>query len=268
MSASASLEMCGWVPQPVISLAWTLYADAVARPLGLLPEPFSAHTNAIRRAATDERMEKVLKLLYKRQGGIGRAGRFVHAARPEMVRTSPYFRGVEHISQQPDECDRVQDQAAAILFLVVTGNPVWDRRSDAGPRTQTFAVANQEAEILQELAAGHERDAIKYEQLGNCQAARTLRALAAHNRVDAKKRQPDPCNPWTVKRNSNRLGDDWNRGRIIDITQNCIILFGKKLLGTVTTLSNVALDRQDITKGMVQGVVKHLHLPSGRGPGG
>jgi hypothetical protein len=36
----------------------------------------------------------------------------------------------------------------------------------------------------------------------------------------------------------------------------------------VTTLSNVALDRQDITKGMVQGVVKHLHLPSGRGPGG
>jgi hypothetical protein len=72
----------------------------------------------------------------------------------------------------------------------------------------------------------------------------------------AEARRPDLRDPFIVTRETNRIGNPWDHGLIIGIAQTCLILFGKQLLGTVATLSKVALNRGDITKGAVQGVVK------------
>jgi len=175
-----------------------------------------------------------------------------------MVWACPQFRGLEDISDEPEEHDRVQDQAAAVLFLVATGNALWDRRYGVGPRTRTEAEVNEEIAELQELADSNETAASKYVRLGDWRAAQILQDLAANTRRQADLRHPHPRNPWIVKRKSRRARDDWDRGLIIEIAQCCVILFGRKLLETVATLSNVALDREDVTKGIVQGVVKHI----------
>jgi hypothetical protein len=202
-------------------------------------------------------MHEVWTEIRRKSGGAGRAGPYVHPAQPEMIRL--HFGYLEHMSQQPDERDRLQEQACAVLFLVVMSHFIWgDLRSNIGPRTQTQAEANQETVALHELAASHEDDANKHDRLGNWEAGQTLRKLAADSRSQADRRRPDRRNPLIVKRKSSRCGDDWDRGLIIQITQTCRALFGKSLLGTVATLSNVALDREDITRGAVQGVVKHV----------
>jgi hypothetical protein len=203
-------------------------------------------------------MREVWKEIGRRRGGVGRGGQYVHPARPEGIRACPQFQAVEKISQQPDERDRVQEQAGAVLFLVVTGHCLWNRRSSFGPRTRTLVEANRETVALNELSASHEQDANKYDLLGNRQAARILRELAADSRNEAELRHAHPDDAWIVKRSSSRCGDDWDRGLIIEIAQTCCLLFRKLLLGTVATLSNVALDRKDLTKGAVQGVVKHF----------
>jgi hypothetical protein len=168
--SAAKFEMPLWVPGPIGSLAQTLCAEAVLRPL----EPFPAHAEALRRVATDERMQEAWNEIYRRWGTDRRARPYVHPARRDMVRACPQFSGVEHISRQADEQDRVQDQAAAVLFLVVTGNALWDRRDSVGPRTRTEAEVNEEIAELRELADSNETAASKYARLGDGRAAQTL----------------------------------------------------------------------------------------------
>jgi hypothetical protein len=252
--SSRPLEIHDWVPRAVAAVAQTLYLEAIVRPT----DAFGAYTNALRCVATDERMREVWKEINRRGGGLAQAGQYAHPARPKNVRDCLHFRTVEHLSQQPDERDRVQEQAAAILFLVVTGFFIRDRRFGIGPRTRTQVEANLAAKALDELAASNENDARRYDDLGYQQKAHILRELAADSRSQANLRRPDPRDPWIVERKSSRFGDNWDRGLIIEITQTCRFLFGTQLLGTAATLSNVALGRDDITKGTVQGVVKHV----------
>lgn len=257
MIRSKSIEIPTWVPRAVAPLAQDLYPDAVALPV----EDFGAYASALLRVATDERMRGVWTEVYKREGGAGRGdAAYVHPARPERVRSDPYFSAVEHVSEQPNERDRVQDQAAGLLFLVATRHAVWDRRFEFGPRTRTRAAASVDATTLSKLAARHDDDAAAYDRLGMFQEAQTIRALAASSRHKAEMRWPRSNDPWVVERQSGRLGDDWDRGLIIELAQTCEILFGKRLLATVATIANVVLDRSDITKGQVQGVLKHKPL--------
>ncbi len=257
-SEASALEIPSWVPAAIATLGQTGYAEAIARPLHLMAESFEEHAKALKRVASDDRMERVWSELYGRRQGVGKERKYAHPANPKMVHACPYFSAVKHISNEPEEQDRVQEQAAAVMFLVVTGHFTWDRRYGFGPRTRTEAEINREIATIMELADRHEQDACTYDQLGSGRAARTLRTLAADNRKLADLLRPDPQNPWTVKRKSSRWASDWDRGLIIQITQYCTMLFGKELSGTVATLANVALDRNDITKATVQGVVKHV----------
>jgi hypothetical protein len=200
-------------------------------------------------------MRKVWKELGRRQPD----GSYVHPAR--QVRTHPRFQAVENISQQPDDQDRAQEQATALLFLDATGILLHDRRINWGPRTWTQAEASQASGILEELAKQHADLAEKYQSLGFWKDARAQRDSAANCRKEAELRRPHPHDPWVVeRRSSNRCGNDWDRGAIIEIECTSRRLFGKPLLGTVATLSNVVLDRSDITEGVVQGVVKHIRF--------
>ena len=54
--------------------------------------------------------------------------------------------------------------------------------------------------------------------------------------------------PFIVARQSDRLGDEWQRGFIIDMADCCKALFGKKMLGVVATMANVAFVRTDLTE--------------------
>ena len=137
-----------------------------------------------------------------------------------MIRLCPHFQAVKDISPQADEYDRVQDQAAAVLFLVVTGNSLWDRRYDVGPRVRTLTEVNREVLMLNELAASHESNASKHEQLGDWHATRELRAIAAECRAQSGRRRPNLRNPWIVERKSSRWGDDWDRGLVPRVFQN------------------------------------------------
>jgi hypothetical protein len=228
----------------------------------MLPEfgPFRDHADALRKFATDERMKGVWNVVYHRQGGRRRGGAFEHAAIPAMVRAHLHYQAVKNISAALADRDRVQDQAAAILYLVVTGHALWDRRFDIGigPRTRTRAEINREIARRDELAASLEASAESCLQLGERPAAVTLRELVAEIRKGTEALRPDSRDPWIIQRKSERIGDDWVRGFIIEATQICLLLFGKKMSGTVAILTNVAFDRHDVTRGAIQGVVKHI----------
>jgi hypothetical protein len=267
----APLEICDWVPRPVASLAQTLYAEARLRP-GILDR----YADAVHRLATDQRMRKVWREITRRKGGAARAGDYDHPASERMVRGSPRFRSVEHLSKKLEDRDRLQEQAAALLFIEAACLFVWDQRLQVGPVVRTKREVNKQNDILRELATRYEADAARLESLGDwlaclprywiVQEAGTpqegqvfvpasvlLRALAAGALQQIRRTTPD--DPWLVERRSNRVGDDWVRGLIISLGQTCEALFGRRLLGTIVTLANVALGRTDITKGEVQGVL-------------
>lgn len=252
-----SLDVPSWVPPPIATLAQSLYAESMLRPA----EFFGQHVESVRRVTTDNRMRRVWLELYKRRGGAKHAGDFVHATDQTRIRSFRYFRCVEHISSELNERERTQNQAAVILFLVATGNALWDRNFDVGPRTRTKRELEDVIATFRQLADSHENDAGKYERLGDWRASRTLRNLAVEARQQADVRSPVPQNVWTVERKSNRVGDDWDRGLIIDLVRSCLILFGEKLHGTVAIVSNVVLGRQDITASTVQGIAKHISAP-------
>lgn len=253
MEGSISLDTPTWVPELIAALAQTLYAEAVARP----KEHFGEHATVLRRVATDARMRRAWSEIFKSEGGAIRGdGPYVHAARERGVRSFPQSQGLEEFPQRPEEHDRVQDQAAAVLFLVATGHALWDRRFGFGPRTRTRREASVDATTLSKLAARHDDDAAAYDRLGLFKEAQTIRALATSSRRKAEVGRPRSNDPWVVERQSDRLGNNWDRGLIIELAQACEILFGKRLLATVTTIANVVLDRSDITKGQVQGVLK------------
>jgi len=258
VSETRTLEIPSWVPGPIASLAQQLYAEAIVRPMWPDFQRFHDHADALRKFATDKRMEKVWNEIYRRQGGKQREGGYVHAAIAARICASPHFRAVEHISCQLSDRDRVQEQAAAVLFLAVTGNALWDRRFDVGPRTRTCAEIHQEIAKRDELAAALEASAEGCQQLGEWHAAVTLRELAAKIRKVTEALRPDPRNPWIVQRKSERVGDEWVRGFIIETTQTCLLLFDKKMAGTVAKLTNIAFDRHDVKRGAIQGVVKHI----------
>ncbi|WP_394761981.1 hypothetical protein [Phenylobacterium sp.] len=202
-------------------------------------------------------MSEVWKEIRRRKRGAEQGDcPFVHPAKLNMLRCHPRYQGLAKYPQGSDECDRIQDQAAALLFLDATGHALWDRRSEFGPRTRTHAAVSAEAETFFKLAARHDDDAAEYDRLGNCEGALTLRALATASRNQGELRRPRSNSPWIVKRASDRVGDEWERGLIITLAQTCDILFEKLLPATVATIANVLLDRRDITKGKVQGVLK------------
>ena len=138
VNGSVSLDIPDWVPAHIADLTRTLYPSAVLGP----PECFGAHAEGILRVATDERMREVWKELRRRQLD----GSYVHPAR--QVRTHPRFQAVENISHQPDDRDRAQEQATALLFLDARGILLHDRRYDWGPKTWT------QAEVRQKVGAG------------------------------------------------------------------------------------------------------------------
>ena len=269
---ASSLEIRDWVRGPIASLAQTLYSQAM-----LQHQVLGRYGAAVRRLATDPRMQTVWREIFLRKGGAARTGSaYVYPARKEVVRGDPCFSSVEHLSKEVLDQDRLQEQAAALLFIETARFFVWDQRERFGPVVRTKRELDEENDILRELAARYEADAARLERVGDWQAglpymwvaqeAETpkegtvflpasvlLKALAAGARKYIRPTTSD--DPWLVARKSNRVGNDWERGLIIWLEKTLDKLFGRRLLGTIARLANVALGRSDVTKGKVQGVL-------------
>jgi hypothetical protein len=214
-----------------------------------------------------------------REGGAGGTGAYVHQAREEAVRNDPRFNDVEHLSHRPKQSDRLQELAAALLYLDASSFGSWCVRAGAGPTVQTRSEIAEQNATLDRLARHWETEADQIRRIGDWPIVLPFRETAGNNEaIDGSRkvmlasavlrmlvssarqqiRQPDPHDPLIVERKSNRAGDDRVRTFIIMMAEACDRLFGNHLLGTVAVVANVVLGRADITKGVVQGVTAHI----------
>ncbi len=249
-SANSGLRISG-APPAVAALARTLYAAAMVMP----PDMFGAHAEVILRLATDPRMRDVWIELRRRSGGADSKGDYVHPAREQAVVHWPGYEGIRELAQQATIRDKLQEQAAALLFSDAAGFFLWDRRFNFGPRTITKAeIAGEIREIL-DLAQQIRKDRERLQALGLWRYIPAFEQAATDLDAQAQMRRPDPRNPYIVERRSSRVGDDWRRGFIIKMAMACQGLFGDYMHGTVATLGNVAYARDDLTASKVRGVL-------------
>ena len=243
-----------WVPQHLTQLITDHHLKNI-----YLPNDFYGDYQAgYVRLATDERMRTVWQEVYKRQGIGGQERPFVNPANKDNVRAWAQQMQLEYISAEKEDFIRIQDQAAALLFFKASGNLIWDRRFDVGPRVKTKSEISARKIILKNLVKRHLEDAETYKKIGKIHVSMTLNNLAADLSEEINMERNFDNNPWIVERESNRVGDAWERGTMIELGQICLILFKKKMLRTVAVLSNVLLDRNDITHHALQGILKHI----------
>jgi hypothetical protein len=53
--------------------------------------------------------------------------------------------------------------------------------------------------------------------------------------------------PYVTERHSQRLGDRWRRGFIINMAELCDGLYGDRMFWVIAIFGNVAFDRNDLT---------------------
>ena len=125
-----------------------------------------------------------------------------------------------------------------------------------GPRTRTRAAVNADVRDLKLLATRLRDYAAKLSRLGASHFVEELDKAAADCDLQAELRGPARVDPFLVARQSDRLGDPWVRGFIINTAECCQALFGEKMLGVVATMANVAFERTDLTEDRVRGVFR------------
>jgi len=254
MDEPAPLNIPRWVPHHLNQLI----SDQYLKNIYLPGDTFGDYQAGYIRLATDERMKPVWQEIYRRTGTGGQERPFKNPADFAVVSALAKQMGLEYLSAEKENFIKIQDQAAAILFFKASGNLLWDRRLDVGPRVKTIGEINKRKSILQNLINSHLEDAESYEKLGKFSAAKTLKGLASDLSTEVNTKLNFDNNPWVVERSSNRVGDAWERGAIIELGQICLSLFNQTMLRTVTTMSNILLNRNDITHHMVQGVLSNL----------
>jgi hypothetical protein len=246
--AYSSLAVPGWVPHPVSIIAQRAFADASARPPDILRE----YTDATVRLATDPRMSTVWNEFLRRSRTPTR--KYVHPARKRNVNAWRNFDAVRELARSARDHDRLQEQACTLLFMEATSFFLWDQRRKFGPRAVTVGEIAQERRQARNLA---QQIRIVCEQLkaaGMWQCVSTLEQAAKSLDMQAQVRS-HPKDPYIVQRRSRRLGDDWVRGFIITLAGACRALFGRDMLSTITTITNVAFARNDLTIGKARGVI-------------
>lgn len=212
-------------------------------------------------------MEEVWRQLFKRAGGAARGGEYV--LRPEdRVRAHPHWSAVDGLSQQPQERDRLQEQACMLVFSVAVGF-FWRRScNNDALRVRTIAEVTAEVEALQRHAIQlREVAAEECERLGQGPAdplvvslrkradfiLNQAKSLQSQVKLPAGEGREVP-NPWIVKREGKASNDRWLRGFVIEMVNTCRSLFGQDLPGIVAIIANVAFDATVIGEATVRGM--------------
>jgi hypothetical protein len=117
-------------------------------------------------------MREVWIELRRHYGGAKGNGDYVHPARRHVVVNWLGYQHVRDLAPHLSDRDRLQEQAAALLFMEVTGFFVWDRRNHFGPRTRTKAEVQREMRVLQDLAAQIRKDKVSLLPPDSCHILR------------------------------------------------------------------------------------------------
>ena len=143
------------------------------------------------------------------------------------------------------------DRAAAYCDFQATADS-----AAVGPRTRTRAAVDADVRDLKLLATRLRDNAAKLSRLGGSHFVEELEKAADHCDLQAELRSPARVDPFLVARQSDRLGDPWVQGFIINTAECCRALFGKKMLGVVAIMANVAFERTDLTEDRIRGVFR------------
>jgi hypothetical protein len=256
-SASAQRELTGflvpsWVPAAIAAQARGLHAGLVALP----PDIGGQFAAAVKRLATDSRMQRVWSELDRRRGGRARSVDFVHPARSTAVWEQGNTGSANSVLQGLPENERLQQQAMVHIFSNAILFFSWDR-AGPGPRTRTKASADAVVRDLKALARRLQDDSAQLTRLGGSRFALQVEEAAVYCDLQADlARAATQNDPLIAERQSSRLGDPWVQGFIIDTAAHFNAVFGKRMLGLVALMANVAFEREDLIEDRIRGVFR------------
>ena len=253
MIKTNSIQSPTWLPQALSSVIDENFSQVSSLP----NEIYNDLKRDYVRLATDARMKTVWQEIYRREGGIG-SDSFSNPANKKHVTELARQLKINNILKEEEEFIQTQNLAAAILFLESFRLLMWDSKFDIGPHVKTLSEIKAKAKKISALAENLKNGADIFEEFGRHHQAKILRSFLEEISLESKTEMNSDRDPWIVERRSTRVGDDGERGIIIGLGQVCSILFGKKMLGTVKTLANVLLNKDNITVNQVQGVLKKL----------
>jgi hypothetical protein len=244
------LEIPDWVPPNVAAIARELHGRShTGVPLS------KALADAVERLACDPRMCRVWQELSKRKRSGPERGRYVHPAKVKAIESyqvpAATADDTEILSQ-----NKVQDQAFAILFGRLALYCSW-KKVHIGTRARTAKEVSREIGELRSAAEriGVEAKGLRTLELGYL--SRALEEVAVECLAMADLQQKlNSEDVLVVDRNSSRVGDEWERGFIINTAHIFEDLFGQKMQGLVAVLANVALGKTDVTESRVNGMFR------------
>jgi hypothetical protein len=275
-----------WLPGPVAYLASTMHKDAIKHG----PDPESIEL--LRRLTCDPRMKKVWnELLRRKRAKDQTTGTFVHPARsgPKTFWTpeakAQLRRGDLICSLGGDErTAEIKPQTLALLaefagtacMLPGYEGPLDDQqRALAFLFQQVFTLARQKPRAVSQIDAQTGRnhyvtmakqilaDNTELQRSRGYSDERLMRAASAYlERADDL--APGRGNPLLVNRKHGR--SEFIKGFVLELAATTKEIFGASLFGTVATLTNIALDRADITAGQIRKMVASHTLPLTGGP--
>jgi hypothetical protein len=256
-SASAQREpteflVPSWVPAAVAAQARGLRAGLVALP----PDITGQFAAAVERLATDRRMQRVWSELDRRRGGRARSVDFVHPTRSTAVWEQGNTESANLILQGLPEHERLRQQAMVNVFSNAALFFSWDR-AGPGPRMRTKASVDAEVRDLKALARRLRDDSAQLTRLGGSRFSLQVERAAAHCDLQADLARAATRNdPLIAERHSSRLGDPWVQGFIIETAAHFKAMFGKRMLGLVALMANVAFEREDLIEDRIRGVFR------------
>jgi hypothetical protein len=142
------------------------------------------------------------------------------------------------------------------LFAEAVNFFPWNRSNIFGPRTRTKADLDDEVRRLKKLASRLRANAEELSKFGEARFAMLVGQAANFCDMQADWSQPRQDDSFLVSRQSNRLGGPWVQGFIINTAQCCQALFGKRMLGVVAIMANVAFERTDLTEDRIRGIFR------------
>jgi hypothetical protein len=251
-SEATELLVPSWVPTAVAAQAQGLYAGLGVYP----PDVTGQFAAAVKRLATDSRMQRVWSELDKRRGGRAKSVEFVHPTRSTAVSEHGNTESANLVLQGLAEDERLRQQAMVNVFSNAVSFFSWDR-AGPGPRTRTMKSVDAEVRDLNALARRLRDDSAQLTRLGGSRFALQVEEAAVHCDLQADlARAATQNDPLIAERQSSRLGDPWVQGFIIETAAHFNALFGKRMLGLVALMANVAFEREDLIEDRIRGVFR------------
>jgi hypothetical protein len=259
-SVSTNLSVPEWVPAVVAVQAEDLLSSLV-----MPGDDFRDFASAVGRFATNPLMETVWKELSRRSGGVAALhGAYAHPAHPDAVLGARTTASARLLIQGLPDRDKIQHQAMVDLFAEAALFFTWKQIDIVGPRTRTKADLDDEVRRLKKLASRLRTDAEELRKLGEARLAMPVGRAADFCDMQADWSRPRQDDSFLVSRQSNRLGGPWVQGFIINTAGCCRALFGKKMLGVVAIMANVAFERTDLTEDRIRGIFRPTPGVKGR----